>query len=87
MPNKLSGGEKQSIAIARALLNNPSIIFADEPTGNLDPASTENIMNILHKIRESGKSVVMVTHNYNVIDKYQGKVFLCEDKKLEEIKK
>ncbi|MDL2262166.1 ATP-binding cassette domain-containing protein [Bacteroidales bacterium OttesenSCG-928-I21] len=82
MPSQLSGGEKQSVSIARALLNNPPIFFADEPTGNLDPESTDLIMSLLHKLCESGKSVMMVTHNYSIIDKYPGRVYLCENQSL-----
>lgn len=79
IPTKLSGGEKQSISIARALLNNPPIIFADEPTGNLDPESATQVMDILYKLKDSGKSVIMVTHNYNILKKYPGKVYVCEN--------
>lgn len=79
MPSKLSGGEKQSISIARALLNNPPVIFADEPTGNLDPESVAQVMNILYKLCESGKSVIMVTHNYNILKKYPGKIYMFEN--------
>lgn len=79
MPAKLSGGEKQSISIARALLNNPPIIFADEPTGNLDPESVATVMDILYGLCESGKAVIMVTHNYNILKKYPGKVYLFEN--------
>lgn len=84
MPSRLSGGEKQSVSIARALLNNPPVIFADEPTGNLDPESADVIMSILYKLCESGKSVIMVTHNYNILKKYPGKVYLCENKMVSE---
>ncbi|MDD2385981.1 MAG: ATP-binding cassette domain-containing protein [Bacteroidales bacterium] len=81
-PGKLSGGEKQSISIARAILNNPPVIFADEPTGNLDPDSASQIMDILYKLKDAGKSVVMVTHNYNILKKYPGKVYNCENGKI-----
>jgi cell division transport system ATP-binding protein len=86
MPNKLSGGEKQSISIARALLNNPPLIFADEPTGNLDPESANHIMDILYKLCKLGKSVVMVTHNYSIIKKYPGKVYACRNNRVTEQK-
>lgn len=79
MPSKMSGGEKQSISIARALLNNPPVIFADEPTGNLDPESVAQIMTILHKLCETGKSVIMVTHNYSILKKYPGRIYLFEN--------
>lgn len=84
MPTKLSGGEKQSISIARALLNNPPILFADEPTGNLDPESAASIMEILYKLKDTGKSVIMVTHNYNILKKYPGKVYHCENATVKE---
>lgn len=84
MPAKLSGGEKQSISIARAMLNNPPIIFADEPTGNLDPESVTTIMDILYDLCESGKSVIMVTHNYNILKKYPGRVYLFENGNVHE---
>ncbi|MDR2009385.1 MAG: ATP-binding cassette domain-containing protein [Bacteroidales bacterium] len=84
MPNRLSGGEKQSVCIARALLNNPPVIFADEPTGNLDPESADIVMCLLYKLCESGKSVIMVTHNYSVMKKYPGKVYICNDHKVTE---
>ncbi|MDD2635377.1 MAG: ATP-binding cassette domain-containing protein [Bacteroidales bacterium] len=85
-PSKLSGGEKQSISIARAMLNNPPIIFADEPTGNLDPDSAKQIMDILYKLKDIGKTVVMVTHNYNILKKYPGKVYNCENGKITHVK-
>ena len=84
MPTKLSGGEKQSISIARALLNNPPLIFADEPTGNLDPESADSLMKILHELPKQGKSVIMVTHNHAFLKKYPGRVFLFEDGKVTE---
>ena len=86
MPSKLSGGEKQSISIARALLNNPPVIFADEPTGNLDPESATSIMETLYKLKDSGKSVIMVTHNYNILKTYPGKVYICENSTIKEQK-
>ncbi len=86
LPSKLSGGEKQSISISRALLNNPPIIFADEPTGNLDPESATKIMDILYKLKDIGKSVIMVTHNYNILKKYPGKVYMLENQTVKEYK-
>lgn len=77
MPHQLSGGEQQSIAIARALLNSPSVILADEPTGNLDPETTNNIMKLLMKIRDNGTTILMATHNYNLILKYPSRVISC----------
>lgn len=79
MPSKLSGGEKQSVSIARALLNNPPLIFADEPTGNLDPESAAQVIEILCKLTESGKSVIIVTHNYNILKKFPGRIYMFEN--------
>jgi len=75
MPAQLSGGERQSVSVARALLNNPPIIFADEPTGNLDPESADVIVNLLYKLCQSGKSVLMVTHNHGFFRKYAGRIY------------
>lgn len=82
MPHQLSGGEQQRTAIARALLNDPELILADEPTGNLDPETSEGIMNLLFSIRESGRSVVMATHNYILLKKYPAKTYKCINGKL-----
>ncbi len=82
MPHQLSGGEQQRIAIARALLNEPEIVLADEPTGNLDPETSNGIMKILFKISEQGKTVIMATHNYNLIHKFPGRVIKCEEGSL-----
>lgn len=82
MPHQLSGGEQQRVVIARALLNDPDIILADEPTGNLDPETSEQIMKILFEIQESGRAVLMATHNYNIIEKYPARTFRCEDGKV-----
>ena len=80
MPHQLSGGEQQRIAIARSLLNEPTVIIADEPTGNLDNETAEGIMNLLTSInREKGTAVVMVTHNRQIFEKYPGRVMLCQD--------
>ncbi len=79
MPHQLSGGEQQRIAIARALLNEPEVMLADEPTGNLDPETSKGIMKILFKISELGKTVIMATHNYNLIHKFPGRVIKCEE--------
>jgi cell division transport system ATP-binding protein len=83
MPHQLSGGEQQRVVIARALLNDPEIILADEPTGNLDPATSEEIMRILMDIPGSGRAVLMATHNYNLIKKFPARTLKCEDEKLE----
>ena len=85
MPHELSGGEQQRIAIARAVLNKPKIIIADEPTGNLDPETAENIIRMLKEISQTGTAVVMSTHNIPLLDKYPGIVYRCADGKLEEI--
>ncbi len=82
MPHQLSGGEQQSVAIARALLNDPDIILADEPTGNLDPDTTIDIVRLLRKISSNGKSVVMATHNYTLMQKYPSRVMKCENGKV-----
>ncbi|MFA5419937.1 MAG: ATP-binding cassette domain-containing protein [Bacteroidales bacterium] len=79
MPHQLSGGEQQRIAIARALLNQPEVLLADEPTGNLDPDTSNGIMKILFNISEKGSAVIMATHNYNLINKFPGIVLKCEE--------
>lgn len=80
MPHELSGGEQQRIVIARALLNRPKLILADEPTGNLDPLTGEQIVGHLHRIAEEGTSVIMATHNLSLIDQFHGRVIKCENK-------
>ena len=82
MPHELSGGEQQRICIARALLNSPKLILADEPTGNLDPETGCQIMEILQKVGRSGTTVVMITHNLQWLEQYPGRVFKCSDRKL-----
>ena len=82
MPHQLSGGEQQRIAIARALLNDPAIILADEPTGNLDPESSEGIMQLLFQISDNGRAVIMATHNYTLLKKFPTRTLKCEDGKL-----
>lgn len=82
MPHELSGGEQQRIVIARALLNKPRLILADEPTGNLDPATSEQIVNHLHEIAKNGTAVVMATHNLALVEQFPGRVLRCEDKQL-----
>ena len=87
MPHQLSGGEQQSVAIARALLNSPSVILADEPTGNLDPETTNDVMKLLMKIRDNGTTILMATHNYNLILKYPSRVISCADGTIRESSK
>lgn len=84
-PHELSGGEQQRIAIARAILNKPKIIIADEPTGNLDPETAANILQLLRKITDTGTAVVMTTHNIPLLSQYPGIVYRCIDQRLEEI--
>lgn len=86
MPHELSGGEQQRIVIARALLNDPEIILADEPTGNLDPETGNQIVQLLHKIsKEEDTAVIMSTHNYVMVQKYPGKIIKCENGHLKEV--
>lgn len=85
MPHELSGGEQQRIAIARALLNQPKIIIADEPTGNLDPETASHIVKLLKDITQTGTAVVMSTHNIPMLDKYQGIVYQCKDGHIDDI--
>ncbi|MDR2472936.1 MAG: ATP-binding cassette domain-containing protein [Tannerella sp.] len=82
MPHELSGGEQQRIVIARALLNNPEILLADEPTGNLDPETSAQIVQLLHDIRQRGTAVIMTTHNYNIVQSYPAAVVKCENNLL-----
>lgn len=82
MPHQLSGGEQQRIVIARALLNSPELIIADEPTGNLDPETANDIVSLLHDICSSGTSVIMATHNVNLIKDHPGKIIRCEEMEL-----
>lgn len=86
MPHQLSGGEQQRIAIARALLNDPEAIIADEPTGNLDAETAEGILQLLSKInREKGTAIVMVTHNRSIVEEYPGRVFVCRNESCKEL--
>ncbi len=86
MPHQLSGGEQQRVVIARALLNDPDIILADEPTGNLDPETSESIIKILFEISDSGRAVIMATHNYTLLKRYNARTLKCENGKLNEMK-
>ncbi|MFY8097778.1 MAG: cell division ATP-binding protein FtsE [Flavobacterium sp.] len=85
MPHQLSGGEQQRIAIARALLNDPELILADEPTGNLDPQTSVEIMEVLRKINANGKTIIMATHDYALLLKYPSKTLKFEEGKVFEV--
>ena len=82
MPHELSGGEQQRVCIARAILNHPKMIIADEPTGNLDPETADNILQLLREIAQKGTAVIMTTHNMPLVDKYPGIVYRCDDGKM-----
>ncbi|CAM1342153.1 cell division ATP-binding protein FtsE [uncultured Tenacibaculum sp.] len=82
---ELSGGEQQRVAIARALLNDPELILADEPTGNLDPKTSLEVMELLNEIHQSGKTILMATHDYQLIVKFKQKVIKCEGGELFEV--
>lgn len=81
-PNQLSGGEQQRVAIARAIVNQPSIVIADEPTGNLDPETTWDIMEIFHRINQSSTTIVMATHNKEIVDTMQRRVLTIENGRI-----
>lgn len=85
LPNELSGGEQQRIVIARAVLNSPAIILADEPTGNLDVETGKAIVELLHSICDSGSSVVMTTHNLHLLKEYPGRVYRCADHHITDV--
>ena len=84
LPHELSGGEQQRIVIARALLNSPKIILADEPTGNLDPETGHQIVKLLHEICKTGTAVIMSTHNLQLVQDFPAKIKRCDDGKLED---
>ena len=84
-PSKLSGGEQQRISLARALLNNPELIIADEPTGNLDPETSVEIISLFEKLNNLGITMIIATHDYNLILKLPGKIYKCENRKLFEV--
>jgi len=85
MPHQLSGGEQQRVVIGRALLNDPDIILADEPTGNLDPETSEGIIKLLVDISKTGRAVVVATHNYTILKKFPARTVKCENEKLSEV--
>lgn len=84
MPHQLSGGEQQRIVLARALLNAPPLILADEPTGNIDPETSYKLIELLKEICDTGKTIIIATHQYDLIEKFPGRVFCCEDGMLYE---
>jgi len=86
-PNELSGGEQQRVAIARSILNNPELIIADEPTGNLDPETSLEIIELFERLNKFGTSMIIATHDYNLIQKLKGKVYKCEDGKFFEVER
>jgi hypothetical protein len=85
LPHQLSGGEQQRVVIGRALLNDPDIILADEPTGNLDPETSEGIINLLQDISRTGRAVIVATHNHTIIKKFPARTIRCENGKLTEV--
>jgi cell division transport system ATP-binding protein len=84
-PHELSGGEQQRVVIARALLNEPDLILADEPTGNLDPETSEEIMKLLFDISKKGKAILMATHDFHLMGKFKSRTIQCEDSTLKEV--
>ena len=86
-PNELSGGEQQRVAIARSMLNDPKLIIADEPTGNLDPETSSEIINLFKKLNSIGTSMIIATHDYDLIIKLDGQVYKCEDGSIFEVQR
>jgi len=85
MPHQLSGGEQQRVVIARALLNNPEIILADEPTGNLDPETSDALLRVFMEINAEGKTIVMATHDYPIIQRFPARKIICEGESIREL--
>ena len=85
MPHELSGGEQQRVVIARSLLNSPSLILADEPTGNLDPETGTQIVQLLHEIAKAGTTVILSTHNYAILQKFKGRIIKCNNGTIKEV--
>jgi cell division transport system ATP-binding protein len=85
MPHQLSGGEQQRVVIGRALLNDPEIVLADEPTGNLDPETSEGILKLLTDISKTGRAVVVATHNYTLLKKFSARTLKCENGELRDV--
>jgi len=86
MPHQLSGGEQQRVVIGRALLNDPDIILADEPTGNLDPETSEGIIRLLMEISKTGRAVIIATHNYTILKRFPARTVKCQDGRLVEVR-
>jgi cell division transport system ATP-binding protein len=84
MPHELSGGEQQKVVIARALINDPLLIIADEPTGNLDPEISDELLRLLHNIKKDGSAVIMATHDYRLIEKFPSRIIKVENNRLNE---
>ena len=87
MPHEISGGEQQRVVVARALLNDPDLILADEPTGNLDPETSDDLMKIFMELNAQGKTIIMATHDYPILDKYPSRTLICGDQKITEANK
>jgi cell division transport system ATP-binding protein len=84
-PHQLSGGEQQRVVVARALINDPDVILADEPTGNLDPETSEGIMELLFEISKTGRAVLMATHDYSLFEKFPARIFKCENGRVVDV--